>query len=390
MPVITIKSENDLKELGNSLDEIKYKRSKGRIRGNHRIEPVFRFAENIYKIVLKVELGSLGDESSEELKNIFQILNELTAAFKNIQRQRKLYRRGNILKNNKEKEKYVQDLRNFIILAKKLAEEVDAKELKTSLNKALNDCNSIIKNDKNIKNKEKIREIKDSENPFFELAETFKNLKEQADKYCGTMNEKVYKRECGVVKTLGIGEAIDYLKIYGECFKNGDDESIRESCYDISKYDLNLVNAGTVFSQEIGRHSLFSQRLLECISKCTNSPNSKNVNKLNNVYREAKRYTLYNFEGKYERLLDISKKVIDISKSIIQKEEDIQIHVDVKKAARMFEEKNILKVYFNNAISLCKQIKSDVDEFNSALGYEFKRKIDEVDNLLKTIQNKNF
>ena len=46
----------------------------------------------------------------------------------------------------------------------------------------------------------------------------------------------------------------------------------------------------------------------------------------------------------YNNIVNSAKKVIDISKSIIQKEEDIQIHVDVKKAARMFEEKNILKV----------------------------------------------
>lgn len=393
MPVITIKSENDLKELGNDLDEIKYKRSDGKIQGNHRIEPVFRFAENIYKTVSKVELGSLGDESSEELKNIFQILNGLTAAFVNIQRQRKLYRRGNILKNHKEKEKYVQCLKEFIILAKKLAKEVNAKKFETSLNKALNDCNSIIKNKENKEIKEnkenkeikEIKEIKEFENPFFELAEIFKNIKEQADKYLGCLNKKKYEREFERRGTIDIGKAINYLETYGQWYEEGNDKSIKNSYNEFKKNKLNLVGAAHIIVQGVSRQLELEKELCKKISVCINSPDQGNIKNLERNIKEANEFDFYDFKGDYKRFLDISKKVTDISKIIIQKENDTQTRVNVKKTVRMFEEKNMLKIYFSNANNLFEKAKKDVDRVNSALGYRYDAKVLEVYNLLNVI-----
>lgn len=385
MSAITIKSENDLRELGNSLDEIKYKRSDGRIRGNHRIEPIFCFAEDICKIVSEIELGSLDDKSSEELKNIFQIWNELIAAFANLQKQRKFYRR-NRLKNYKKKEEYVQDLRNFIILAKKLAKKVNAKEFETSLNKALNDCNSIMKNDKNIKNKEKIGEIKDSENPFFELVETFKKLKKEADKHFGDLNKKIYEREYKIGCTMDIENAINYLETYGQWYKEGNDKSIKNSYNDeLKKYNVDPTNAAYIIFQGVVHQKVLAEKLCEMISVCIKSPNQGNIRELRYRIEEAEKFGLYNFKGKYERLLNISKSVVNVIKSIIQKKKDIELRVNVKKTARMLEEKNILKIYSNNASSLCKQIESDVGKFNSALGCNLTEQKDEVARLIKTI-----
>ncbi len=385
MSAITIKSENDLKELGNSLDEIEYKRSDGRIRGNHRIEPIFRFAESICKIVSEIELGSLDDKSSEELKNIFQIWNELIAAFANLQKQREFYRR-NILKNHKKKEEYVQGLRNFIILAKKLAKKVNAKELETSLNKALNDCNSIMKNDKNIKNEKGTGEIKNSENPFFELVETFKKFKKEADKHFGDLNKKNYERECKIGCTMDIENAINYLETYGQWYKEGNDKSIKNSYNDeLKKYNVDPTGAAYIIFQGVVHQSVLAEELCKMISVCIKSPNQGNVGKLRRNIKEAEKFGLYDFEGKYERLLNISKSVVNVIKSIIQKEKDIKLRVNVKKTARMLEEKSMLKIYSNNASSLCKQIKSDVSTFNSAFNCDLAGQKDEVARLIKTI-----
>ena len=299
-------------------------------------------------------------------------MDKLNDFNKSIEARRKTYK-------NEKKFRYLKKLsyagflesiaRELAVLARK----VNAKKFETSANNAHDDCALIMKNDI----------VDNSKNLFFALAESFKEIKENADECLGSINEALYKEKYEKVNTIDISEAIDCLNMYGKHLNNGDSEFIKNDYNDKFKRNkLILTEAAVPIMQSNTRSPLLAKSLFDAILKCINSPNQEEINKIKFLIKECKGNLIYDFKGKVKKLLNITEKVINISTRISQKEDS---QSDVKGTIGM-KERETLKECSRKIEKLCEGIKSDMIAYNENLEHGLSNQVEEVGKLLNNLK----
>lgn len=300
MPAIVING-NDFKKASDALNRVgMYKCQKPGVfqknRFKPRTSPIYNYIKKLLNQILSFEVKN----PPEELNNVLKNLNKSTLV--NLKNEKKSYEREKEEDpaNFKVKVNYVKFLRNTTKELKELAKVVGAEKIEKSTDNIIKDCDSI-------------KGIDNSENPFSTLSQTFKNFKEKAKKYLYPMDRKIYARECKTVGTIGIGKASKILDKYGEWFQAGNYDSIKEDYNEnFVKKNLSLTNAIIPITQLAGRQKLFAEEFVKIIDKLIKLPDKINENREELIHKidEAKRYTLFGFDGKFEDILSIAEKAL--------------------------------------------------------------------------------
>ncbi len=321
MPVITIKSENDLKKFGGALDKIKYKKqdlSKVLNGGKLITKNIFNFLEKSLKIISRTKV--VGDfsigvdeakknniDTSEKLRNF---LGKEIFSLQNLKNEDKKYKRKkrNSSQIASAKKIYSKYLKKVIEALKILESIIVIPEYVGSLSNAMMDC-------------EVIGETNNKQNPFYALSKTFtkflavaknafadiESVYKNYDKIYDKRAEKFQGRAGNHTNNqVNIYDFIESLNKYDKWYQLGEFNLIKDDFKRVYTDNSKLITtAHATVTQLVTRSELLVSEIIKELKGLIEYPCDKQKEKLEKQIEEWQNFTNLSFDGRTEMVLKI-------------------------------------------------------------------------------------
>lgn len=324
MSVITIRSENDLKRLGDILNKIEYKKqnlSKVLNGGKLITKNIFDFLEKSLKIISRIKViddFSIGGDmakkyninTSEKLRNF---LEEKIFSLQNLKNEDKKYKRKkrNSSQIASAKKIYSKYLKKVIEALKILESIIVTSEYVGSLSNAMMDC-------------EVIGETNNGQNPFSAASKTltkflavaknaFADIKLVYEKYDTRYDERAEKfqglADHHINSQVNIYDFIESLNKYDKWYQSGDLHSIKDDFKRVYT-GKQIITAYVTIAQLATRSELLVSNITKELGNLIECPCDNQKEKLEKQIEEWQNFTNLSFDGRTEM---VSKIISDLN-----------------------------------------------------------------------------